>query len=332
MSHSVDVAWLPCVTPAAWGSVFVVARCASIPVPAVPRRTASGRVGQRPGTDVVALWPRQRDDDCMRSTKRDDANSVLERVMLILGAFGGNHLELRLSRLVQSTGLPKPTVYRLAGQLEEAGFLERDASTDSYRLGLRLFELGQSAQRQHAIHEAAIPAMQALRAATLGTAHLALLDGTEVVYIEKMPAPGGLALPSRVGDRLPAYCTAVGKALLAWAPGRTVQSVIAGGLTRRTPYTVTAPGYLLRDLAGTRSTGLAYDKEESSVGVVCVAAPVFGPAGVAAALSVSGRTNQLDLARAADAVRAAAATTARTLRRPSTAAAAAVVAEQPVSS
>jgi DNA-binding IclR family transcriptional regulator len=148
--------------------------------------------------------------------------------------------------------------------------------------------------------------MEDLLQATAHTVHLAVLDGTEVVYLEKLMGRGGPPLPSRVGGRMPAYCTGVGKALLAFSPPATVDAVAASEMVRRTPRTVTTPALLTRELADIRRSGLAFDREESTPGVVCVACPVLGATGeVVAAVSISGWTNRLDTGRVASAVRTA---------------------------
>jgi IclR family transcriptional regulator, acetate operon repressor len=253
----------------------------------------------------------------MRSTPRAGVSTVLDRAMLVLGAFGDGDGELRLSELVDHTGLAKPTVYRLAGQLEAAGLLERGTANAGYRLGLRLFELGQLAPRQRAVHEIALPYLHELPRSPRDTVQLAVLDGGEVVFLARLIAIDGPSLPFRVGGRAPAHSTALGKALLAHASVAEVQRVLGRGLRRRTPYTICAPGQLLRELAMIRRTGLAFEQEQTSVGVCCVAAPILDRRGRAvAALSVSGPVHQIDLSRIGRGVRTAATAIGCELRQP----------------
>lgn len=250
----------------------------------------------------------------MRTTAREDANSVLERALVLLGAFTSERPTLRIPELVEHTRLPKATVYRLAAQLEAAGLIERDGS--ALRLGLRLFEMGQLAPRQRVVHDAALPYMHDLREATQETVHLAVLDGTQVVYVEKIVGRGGPLLPSQVGGRMPLHCTGLGKVLLAFQTQAFIKEVISAGLEQRTPYTIRAPGHLLRELADVRKTGLAYEREESTVGVVCVAAPIMdAERSPVAALSIAGWSNRLDVKRVSAAAQATSMAIARELLR-----------------
>lgn len=231
----------------------------------------------------------------MRSNQRDGAPAgVLDRTVALLGAFTPDDGELSLAELARRSQLARSTTHRLCGELVRYSLFER--TPNGYRLGLRLFELGQLGPRQRALREAAAPVLAELHAATRETVHLAVLDGLEVVYIEILYNPKGPNLASRVGGRLPAYATAVGKAILAFSPSQTVAAVIAAGFSRRTPYTMTTPGRLRQELCTIAQRGIAFDREESGLGVVCAASPVFGEDDVVlAALSVSGRSGRMDL-------------------------------------
>ena len=117
--------------------------------------------------------------------------------------------------------------------------------------------------------------MADLREATRCTVHLAVLDGVDVVYVQILNSPGGRRLPSKLGGRLPAHATGVGKAILAYSVPEVVTARIDAGLPRLTPRTISTPGALTRELEQIRSSGVAYDREESTIGIHCVAAPVF---------------------------------------------------------
>ncbi len=179
---------------------------------------------------------------------------------------------------------------------------------------MRLFELGSSVPRQRSLAEAALPYMRDLQQATGDTVHLAVLDRAEVVYLQILRGRGTRVLPSRVGGRMPAHATGVGKAILAFSPHSVASALIAVGLERRTARTIVAPGALHRELARIRDRGVSFDREESGPGIVCAASPVFGPGGaVLAALSVTGWSSRLDLDRVAPAVRTAALALSRQL-------------------
>lgn len=241
--------------------------------------------------------------------------SMIGRAVAILGAFDAERGTLGISQLARLTGLPKSTVHRLAAELIREGLLE--AVDGGFRLGVRLFELGHLVPRQRGLRELAVPLMSELREVSRQTVHLAVLDGTDVLYVEILPGRTGPRLPSRVGGRMPAHATAVGKALLAHARRPALDEVLAAGLPRRTPRTIVAPGLLHTDLRRIAQRGIALDIEESATGLMCVASPVLDAAGLAvAALSISGRTGQMPVGRLGPAVRTAAATLGRQLAGP----------------
>ena len=259
----------------------------------------------------------------MRSTERNTRRStpippespasVIGRASVILGAFTAATPTLSLAALVRHTGLPKTTVHRLARELVAERLL--DTIGGGYRLGLRCFELGELVPRHRTLREAAIPFMEDLRAATGHRVHLAVLDGVDVVYVEILGGRG-MPLASRTGGRLPAHATGVGKAMLAFAPAAVVRARVEAGLSRHTPRTIITPGALATELATIRAEGLAFDREESAVGVSCVAAPLFDPGGVVGAISVTGTTTQVDLDRLGPAVRTASLALSRQLGAP----------------
>lgn len=239
--------------------------------------------------------------------------SMLGRAMALLTAFRPADVELPLAELTRRSGLSKTTAHRLLAELAAWNIVER--TPGGFRLGMRLFELGQLAPLQRGLREAAAPFLADLFEATRETVHLAAADGVDVVYVQKLDGRRGPRLPSRVGGRMPAYCTGVGKALLAFGPPERFAAVLASGLIRRTPRTVVAPGLLEAELAAVRDRGVAEEHEESAVGVACVAAPVLDADGQAvAAVSISGWVNRLNTSRLAPAVHTAALGISRILR------------------
>ncbi|MGD9988903.1 IclR family transcriptional regulator [Pseudonocardia sp.] len=246
----------------------------------------------------------------MRSTQRngspDAPNSVLGRALTVLTAFGLGDDELSLAELVRRTGIAKATVHRLVTELAQWGVVERTPG-GGVRLGIRLFELGQLVPRQLGLREAAAPFLADLFEATHETVHLATPEGTEVVYVQKLEGRAGPRVPSRVGGRMPMHCTGVGKAILAFGSPALLDAVLRAGLGRRAPRTIIAPGLLCAELERIHERGVAYEREESGIGVTCVAAPVLGVDGHAvAALSITGWVNRFDPERLAPAVRTAA--------------------------
>jgi IclR family acetate operon transcriptional repressor len=233
-------------------------------------------------------------------------------VAAVLAAFGPRDTALGTSELARRTGLPKSTVHRLTQELVRHRLLEHSGT--ALRLGLRLFELGGLVTQQRDLRDVALPYMSDLQEATRQTVHLAVLEGTDVVYIQILRSKDAPRMPSRIGGRVPAHATGVGKAMLAFSPPETVDAVIAAGLDPVGPRTITAPGLLRRQLSRIRTAGVAFDQEESGPGVVCAASPLLGPDGLPrAAVSVSGWGGRLNVNRIATAVRTTSLALAREL-------------------
>ncbi|GAA0991144.1 IclR family transcriptional regulator [Subtercola frigoramans] len=228
----------------------------------------------------------------MRSTQQNESGSVIGRVSAILDCFAGIDTVLSVSELSRRSGISKTTTWRITGELVERGFLEQQPG--GLVLGLRFFELGESAMRPRTLRRLALARMEVLRHVSGNTVHLAVITEADVVYIEILPVRSSPRMPSRVGGRVPAHATAVGKALLAFSPVELVDAVIARGLDAVGPRTITDAGDFRDELDRVRGNGVAQETEESAPGVSCVAVPVFfddGP--VAAALSISGPSQTL---------------------------------------
>jgi DNA-binding IclR family transcriptional regulator len=205
-------------------------------------------------------------------------------------AFNGGQHVLSLADLNKRTRLPKSTLHRLVDQLCQVGWLERDRG--GYRIGLRMFELGTLAVDGNRLHEAAFPHLQALASRTGLAAQLAILDGTEVVYLERIVV-GPIRLPTRRGGRKPAYCTALGKAMAAYDDD-AMRALTAGPMPRKTAKTITEPVALWTELKRVRGAGVAFDRGEAYAELECVAAPIRGSAGHAiAAVSVTGPAGRM---------------------------------------
>jgi DNA-binding IclR family transcriptional regulator len=249
-----------------------------------------------------------------RGPDRPAGRTVTSKVLALLGAFTVEAPEFSLNELARRTGLPLSTTYRLATELVEWGALER-VDGGGYRPGLRLLEVASLAPRAASLNETVTPFLQDLYVATRENVHLALLDGHEVLYVERVTGRASVTVKSRRGGRLPLHATGVGKVLLAYAPEEFVEEVIARGLERYTPYTIVAPGHLRRTLAEIRRTGVAFAREEMTVGRASVAAPLLDASGHAvAALSIVLRSTGTDLQQLAPAVRTAALSASRGLR------------------
>ena len=248
----------------------------------------------------------------MSPSDRDNGSGIgaLDRAALLLDTFDARHRELTLAELVRRSGLPRSTVHRVAERMITLGWL--DKPRERYRVGTRLFELSGLVPVRHELREAVLPFLQDLFAAAKTTVQLGVLDGTSVLVVEKITGHRPMAMLSQVGGTIPVHCSGLGRAILAWSDQDTFERVVAAGLTRRTPRTLTSPIALQRELAAIPDRGWAFDREEGNIGVSCVAAPIFGPGGeVLAALSVTGPSALVREDRIGPAVRLAAAGASR---------------------
>lgn len=233
----------------------------------------------------------------------DGANSVLGKARLILEAFQLDDVDLSLSELARQTGISKASVHRLAQELLEWGMLERSGL--AYRLGMRAFELGSRVPRFRVLRDAVRPLMEGLHFSTKETVHLAVLDGLDVLYLEKVTGARQATRPSRIAGRMPLHSTATGKVLLAYGPPSLLDEVVDRGLERVTPVTIVLPGVLAEQLRGVRERQYAVEQEETTAGYTSVAVPLFGSSGmVLAALSLTAPTFRADTAAFAAALTA----------------------------
>lgn len=202
-----------------------------------------------------------------------------------------------LTELSEAIGLSSSTTFRILATLVCNNYVERDKHSGNYRLGLACLELAQVYHVGSDIRQVALPELERLRDDTKETVHLALLDKMEVVYVEKI---NGLhvvqVMSSRVGGRLPAYCTGLGKVLLAHTDQHLVRTHFEQtGLIPYTPMTIQSVDALMEHLAQVRRQGYALDRGEHEAEVRCVAAPVFDATNkVVAAISVAGPSGRMD--------------------------------------
>lgn len=229
---------------------------------------------------------------------------MTSRALALLGAFDFAHQRMTLSCLAQRTALPLTTVHRLAAELVAWGALERDAD-GRYQVGRRLWEIGLLWPAYARLRELALPFMQDLYEATRENVHVAVRDGFDALYIEKLTGHRAVPIISRTGSRLPLHATGVGKALLAYSPPGFLAEFVARPLERPTPYTIVEPGRLARELAEVRDRGYAVTREEMTLGTCSVAMPVRENGVAITALGLVVHTVRADVDRLVPALRAA---------------------------
>lgn len=213
----------------------------------------------------------------------------------VLKSFTPNEREWGVTDLARRLGIAKSTAHRLLATLTDEGLLEQDPSSGRYRLGLVVFDMAAAAQSVD-LHEAVLTPMTELRNRTGETVQVAVLDGREVVYVERLDSPNTLRLFIEVGRRNSAHSTGCGKALLAFSPPDQLERILRNWrLTAKTPHTITDLQDLRADLAESRRRGYAVNRRESEVGIISVAAPIRDVSGRAvAAISVAGPAERLE--------------------------------------
>jgi IclR family KDG regulon transcriptional repressor len=195
---------------------------------------------------------------------------------------------LTAPEVAQRTGLPRTTVHELLTTLTERKYLRREDSSATYHLGLSVFRLGNAFAERLDLHSVGLRVAQSVVRECDETVHVGILEGPDVVYVCKVDSTQSVRMVSRMGGRVPASCTAVGKALLAHLPEAERRRIVRKGLAKLTPRSITEPHVLANQLDQIRAAGVAFESGESNPDVSCVAAPIRDHSGtVVAALSIS---------------------------------------------
>jgi DNA-binding IclR family transcriptional regulator len=197
---------------------------------------------------------------------------VASRILAVLYAFDEQHPRLTLTELARRAALPVPTAHRFATELVAGGALVR-RPTGEYVIGRKLWDVGVLAPVHTGLRETASPFLNDIHAATRATVHMAIRDGLQVLYVDRLAGRASVPVVSTIGSRLPMHSTGVGKVLLAHAP-EDVQEQALANLSRITPYTITQPHLLRQQLARIRRDGYATTSEEMSLGACSIAVPI----------------------------------------------------------
>lgn len=215
----------------------------------------------------------------------------IDRAVAILKCFSEKRKELKLSDISAELDLNKSTVHGIITTLKYHGLIDQDEETQKYRLGLYLIELGDIVSKSLDIRAITSPIIADVSKRLNETVHIGTLDDMEIVYIDKVESSQSMRIYTTIGARNPAYCTGVGKAMLAYLDEEKILSKLPDKLEAITPKTITNKEDLLKDLAKIRENGYSFDDEENNKGLTCVAAPIFDYSGkVKYGISVSGPT------------------------------------------
>jgi len=231
-------------------------------------------------------------------TSRHSTSTTVAKAFAILDMLASNGENgASLTEVSSHLGMSKSTAHRYLTTLEELAVVERDEK-DHFRLGLKLIELTGAILSDHDLRKVSESFLNEVAAQTQETVHLAVPSLNEVVYIAKVDSSHSIRMASRIGGRMPMYCTALGKAILAHYPLDRVEEIIREGTPAQTLYTLTSPQTLLAELERVRAQGFATDDQENEIGVRCVGAPIFDyTTKVIGAISVSGPANRLTKGR-----------------------------------
>lgn len=228
---------------------------------------------------------------------KDESSSVaVERALGMLEAVAQEPDGLSNAEISRKLEIPKSSASYILRTLEKQSYLNRDPQTGKYRVGLKILSLSRGALSGIDVREVALPIMRHLMEKTNLTCHLAILDGPEAVYIEKVEPQGFIRMDTWVGRRMRVHATSVGKALAAYIPQDRLEKILAErSMEKRTPKTITTVPRLLKELEKVRTLGYAVDDEENNLGARCVGAPVFNQQGmIEASLGLSGTINQVN--------------------------------------
>jgi DNA-binding IclR family transcriptional regulator len=226
--------------------------------------------------------------------EKETPGTAVERALGILEAVAARSGGLTNADLSRRLEIPKSSASYILRALEKHGYVRRDDG-GRYRLGMKVLSLSRNALTGLDVREVALPIMRDLMQRSHLTVHLAILDGDEAVYIEKVDSPGFIKMDTWVGKRMEIHTTGVGKSLAAYEPEDKIQGIVqARGLKKVTPKSIVTSQRFFKELERVRELGYGIDDEENSLGVRCLGAPIFNEDGRAeASVGVSATVNQV---------------------------------------
>jgi DNA-binding IclR family transcriptional regulator len=250
----------------------------------------------------MAVLNEKRKSSAKKKQRKSAPVGVITKVLRVLELLSQFSEGLQLKDIADKTGINKSTAHRFLSHLEQENYLLRDPN-GAYSLGLRLMRLGGSKSFEKVLCTISRPILENLRNITSENVNLAVLEGMNVLHLDVLDSPHRLSVISEIGQIGEVYCTALGKAILAYMEDGPRKDGLFASIkfVAKTPRTITSMARLKKDLAQIRKQGFAHDDEEDSIGARCIGAPIFGPNGsVIAALSVSGPISRIPRHRLPD--------------------------------
>lgn len=222
----------------------------------------------------------------------------VERALDVLLCFSSKTQELTMTQIAEQVGIHKSTVHRLLATLEVKRFVQRDPVSGIYRPGNRLLQMAFLTLARNDLREISAPYMKKLNEMHRETMTLSILDGSEVVYIAVLESPQTVKLAATPGERLPAFCTASGKVMIAYSPDNVMQEIFNQGFPEYTPYTIRTIEKMLHIITLVRERGFAYSEQEYEEGINAIAAPILDKNNQPlAAIAVAGPAYRLSVER-----------------------------------
>lgn len=213
----------------------------------------------------------------------------VDKALLIVRLLAKKGRDMKLTEISDELDINKSTLHGLISTLKFHGFIDQDEQTQKYRLGLFLIELGDTASKSLDIISITSPIIEKVSNELQETVHVAKLDNFEIVYIDKKESNQSMRIYTSIGSRNPSYCTGVGKAMLSYLDDEELNKILPDKMESFTPNTITDKQEFINELKIIKEKGYAYDNEEYSIGLKCVAAPIFNHEGkVLYGISVSG--------------------------------------------
>jgi DNA-binding IclR family transcriptional regulator len=231
-------------------------------------------------------------DEILEVYKMSGNNRVqaIDREVIILKLLL-KRTELKLSDIADELDLNMSTAHGIITTLKYHGFIDQDEETKKYRLGLQLLEFGSAVERSLKIRDIAKPYVDEVCSIVEETVHLGTLSKLKVIYLDKTESKQSIRMVSQIGSGIPAHCTGIGKAMLAYLDDNTILDLLPDKIERYTPNSITDKTDFLKECQRIRKQGYSLDNEECEIGLKCVAAPIFDYTGNAKyGISVSGPT------------------------------------------